>query len=131
MTRSTLGPDWERLCAERQALRDTLTSIKADADHRLRDPFGMKEAVRRHPILSAALAAGAGAVLVNVLLPPGREDGKDGGKAPKDDGALGPILESLRDVALRVATPWIVDLVSRHVSGDASAPVVPSASAGD
>jgi hypothetical protein len=111
--------DWARARAERAALRADLSRTMSTLDARARDPFGLKEKIRKHPVLAAGIAAGAGAVLVNLLVGRGgggggdrRDDEERGGPSRNGDS---PALDALRDVAVRVATPWITGWIAEHL----------------
>lgn len=110
--------EWDRLRAERAALRGDLAANLAALEARARDPFGLREKIRRHPVAAAAMAAGAGALLVRVLVPgaPARCDGSHAGRAaPPDESA--PLLDALRDALLRAAAPWIRRFVDEYLGG--------------
>jgi hypothetical protein len=110
--------EWERLRAERAATRTSLVRSLHALEVRARDPFRLKEKVRKHPYLAAGIAAGAGAVLVNLLMPKGSSDSGKSDAADadaKDDGGS-RVFDSLRDAALRVAAPWVTRFVSEHLS---------------
>jgi len=116
---SSRRDEWERLRAERAATRASLVQSLHALDVRARDPFGLKEKVRKHPYLVAGIAAGAGAVLVNLLMPKGSSDGGKGRAADDvdsaDDGVGSRVFDSLRDAALRVVTPWITRFVAERL----------------
>jgi hypothetical protein len=111
--------EWARLRAERAATRASLARSLHALDVRARDPFRLKEKIRKHPYLVAGIAAGAGAVLVNLLMPKGSSDaGKrcaDDDADAGDDGGGSRVFDSLRDAALRVATPWITRFVAERL----------------
>lgn len=103
---------WDRLAAERAALRaDLARSIRALAE-RSADPFGVKGLVRRHPLLAAGGAAALGAVLGRALAPP-REHVCDGRCAPPPSAAADAPdpFAPLRDALVRAATPWVESLL--------------------
>jgi len=109
--------EWARLVAERAAARASLARSLHALDVRARDPFGLKAKVRKHPYLVAGIAAGAGAVLVNLLMPKGGPDSGKGGEvdggAARDDGPNA--FDKLRDAALRVAAPWVTKFVTERL----------------
>jgi len=111
--------EWARLCAERAASRASLVQSLHALDARARDPFRLKEKMRKHPLLVAGIAAGAGALLVNFLMPRGSPDAgerrdADAGADKEDDGGPG-VFDSLRDAALRVAAPWVARFVAERI----------------
>lgn len=120
---AALRDEWARVTAERAALRADLSRTMTTLDARARDPFGLKEKIRKHPVLAAGIAAGAGAVLVNLFV------GRGGGDERRDSAEAGgpsrngnsPALDALRDVALRVATPWITRWVAENLGEPAPA----------
>jgi hypothetical protein len=107
---------WESLRAERAAARAALVASLDKIEERARDPFRLKERMRKHPVLFTGIAAGAGALLVKMILgardaapaPPAR----DAGARSRDEAP--DLLETLRDAALRVATPWVTRYVEEH-----------------
>jgi hypothetical protein len=110
----------ERLKAERAEIRRELASAVDSLHARARDPFGLKAQIRKHPVLAASLAAGAGAILVNLLLPPGGQGGgpaAHNGEPGASSNGRPSILDSLRDKALEVATPFIAQFVEEHLGG--------------
>jgi hypothetical protein len=109
--------EWARLRAERAALRETFVQSVHALEVRAQDPFGLKEKVRRHPFLAAGLAAGAGAILVNLLMPRRSADAGNGEAARTDakDDRGSPVFDALRDAALRVAGPWVTRFVADHL----------------
>jgi hypothetical protein len=112
-----LRDEWARARAERAVFRADLARTMTTLDARARDPFGLKEKVRRHPVLAAGIAAGAGAILVNLLVRGGadddRRDAGEGGSPSRNGDS--PALDALRDVAVRVATPWITSWIAEHL----------------
>ena len=110
---------WERLRAERAAARASLAQSLHALDVRARDPFRLKEKIRKHPYLVAGIAAGAGAVLVNLLMPKGSSDGgkrgADDGADAGDAGGGSRVFDALREAALRVAGPWLTRFVAERL----------------
>lgn len=105
---------WDRLAAEREALRTRLVATLRALDARAADPLGLMEAVRRHPYVAAGGAAAAGAVLVNLLAPPqGGEPPANGDRAPSDGVSV--LIDALRDAAVRAVSPFIVDFVTAQL----------------
>jgi hypothetical protein len=115
VTRASADPEWERLVAERVAVRRALVESLDALEARARDPFRLKRAIRRHPVLTAGIAAGAGALLVRLVVgrgsvPPSRPDA-----APREsDRGSAPLVDSLLDLARRAATPWVARFVAEH-----------------
>lgn len=109
-----LREEWDRLRTERAALRAQLSGSLDGLSERAHDPFGLKAKFQRHPLLFAGLAAGAGALLVNLLVPRGAPGDERSRAAPREDE--GPdLLGSLRDTALRALTPWLTQFLQEHL----------------
>lgn len=109
--------EWARLRAERAATRASLVRSLHALEARARDPFRLKEKFRKHPYVAAGIAAGAGAILVNLLMPKGPSDAGKSDAADadaKEDGGS-RVFDSLRDAALRVAAPWVTRFVTEHL----------------
>jgi len=109
---------WRELRAERAAARAALVESLDAIEARARDPLRLKKRMREHPILFAGVAAGAGALLVRLFL-----GGRDAAPAPavreapsRPRAERPDLLETLRDAALRVATPWVTRLVDEHLA---------------
>lgn len=94
MDQAAIEAEWNRLVAERRALRREVADAIDDITARAHDPFGMASRVREHPLLSAGLAAGAGAVF-GLLKARSRASGR---------GGLGA---GLVDLAIRTFAPWL------------------------
>lgn len=119
MTRDARAVEWERLLAERALARCELVRNLDALEERARDPFRLKQRIRRHPVLAAGVAAAAGALAVRVLF--GRREPEadprrppPSSSAPADDGP--DLLRALGDAAVRVATPWIARLLDEHLA---------------
>lgn len=101
--------DWDDLLAERAAARNELVRALAALDARMRDPLRIKETIRRHPLVAAGVAAGAGALLVRAFIPSGGRDTRAG------DGPEGPpapsLLDEWSDAAIRAAGPLLARFV--------------------
>ena len=111
-------PHWKHLRAERAAARAALVESLDALEARARDPLRLKERMRKHPILFAAGAAVAGAVLVRLVM-----GGRDAAPAPAAREAPSPprrerpdFIDTLRDAALRVAAPWVTRFVDEHLA---------------
>ncbi len=110
--------EWDRLVAERAAARARLARSLDLLAVRAKDPLRLKETIRRHPIVAAGLAAGAGALLVRLLLRgPAREEEKAARveRTPEDDAPS--IFDALRDAAIRAAAPYVARFVDEHLGG--------------
>jgi hypothetical protein len=112
----TLRDEWDRLRTERAALRAQLTGTLDCLTDRAKDPLGLKARFRRHPWVFAGLAAGAGALLVNLLVPRSSPRDESSPAPPRDAAADGPdLLGSLRDTALRALAPWLTRFLEEHL----------------
>ena len=118
MTRDhTRREEWHRLHAERAAARAELVSALDALDARARDPFGLKEKFRKHPVLFAGAAAGAAALLAGLIARggSGREpSADDAARAPRRDEPS-PLVDALREAAMRLALPWITRFLAEHL----------------
>ena len=109
---------WKELRAERAAARAALVESLDAIEARARDPLRLKERMRKHPILFAGIAAGAGALLVRLFM-----GGRDAAPAPAMRESPSPpraerpdLIDTLRDAALRAATPWVTRFVDEHLA---------------
>ncbi len=117
MRKERCDEELARLRAERAIARAELVRTLDGLEARARDPFRLKETIRRHPVLVAGIAAGVGALLVNVFArgrepppaPTRREEPSSGSDHRSRD-----LLDALREVALQIATPWLTRLVEKH-----------------
>jgi hypothetical protein len=107
----------ETLRAERAAARGELVRSLEALQERARDPFRLKETIRRHPALSAGVAAGAGALLLNLLAGRRTSDRRacSGSAASKIHRGDSDLFAVLRDLAVKTATPWIDRFIDEHV----------------
>jgi len=107
---------WKELHAEHAAARAALIESLEAIEERARDPLRLKQRMRKHPVLFAGIAAGAGALLVRLVMG-GRDAAPATREAPHRPRAEPPdLLETLRDAALRVATPWVTRFVDEHLA---------------
>jgi hypothetical protein len=108
---------WKELRAERAAARAALVASLDAIEARASDPLRLKQRMRKHPVLYAGVAAGAGALLIRLFMggrdaepAPAARDAPSRPRAERPD-----LLETLRDAALRVATPWVTQFVDEHL----------------
>ena len=108
---------WRQLRAERAAARAALVSSLDAIEARASDPLRLKERMRKHPVLFAGVAAGAGALLIKMIM-----GGRDPAPAPESRESEsrarvdGPdLMETLRDAAVRAAAPWVTRFIVEHL----------------
>ena len=128
--------EWEKLRAEREAARRRVAGAIDELAEKARDPFGLKRKFNDNPLLAAAIAAGAGALLGSTLLGRKRRHGgavaeggdedsegaEEGEAAPRRAGAGAPGGgihiggESLGGILLKIATPAIAQFLTDRVA---------------
>lgn len=119
--------EWEVLRAERAVARRRWRSAADELTERAHDPFGLRKLIADHPVVATGIGAAAGALLVKLLF--GRSgksrDGssqRNGAPHDDDDTAKGPAANVwstiLRDAALRIAVPWLLNWVREKFGQD-------------
>jgi hypothetical protein len=114
---ATVLAEWTRLRAERAVLRRELAGGLRALEERVKDPFGLRRAVRENPVLSAVIAAGAAAILVRLAVGRGSDEGPARKRAAgrhAESPAPTALDEALHDLFLRVVSPWIARMVDEH-----------------
>ena len=129
--------EWEVLRAERALARRRWRSAADELAERAHDPFGLGKLIKDHPVAAAGIGAAAGALLVKLFL--GRSGkSRDGasqrsGASHDDDTAERPAANVwstiLRDAALRIAVPWIIDWVKEKFGADLAPNAAPGPAA--
>jgi hypothetical protein len=118
--------EWRAIHARREIARARMQLAVGSLKERAKDPFGIKEAVRRHPIAAAGVSAGIGALLVNVVLGSLKKKAdcaeaveteherhaSHAGHAKKSTWA-----DDLKATALRVAAPLVVSFLTEKLQG--------------
>jgi hypothetical protein len=106
----TLEEEWERLRAERRMLRDRVAASASGVLDKARDPFGLRSAIRRHPLAAAVTAGGLAAVLSALVA---RRRTARTAEPEEDTGSLNSMLKK---AAIGVAVPWLARFVQQRFS---------------
>lgn len=113
--------EWAILRAERDLARRRWRSAADGLAARARDPLGLGDLVRAHPVVAGGIGAAAVALLVQHLAgrpqPRGDDESPSGGA-----GRSGATWTSvLRDAVLSVGVPWLLRTLKTRFGWDAGA----------
>jgi hypothetical protein len=113
--------EWDALRAERELARRKWRRASHALGERAKDPLGVKSAIRKHPLLAAAVTAGAGALIGRLLFGGGggghRRHADDDEPAPSRNGHGGSAWShALQSVAMQVATPLLTHFITNRLA---------------
>jgi hypothetical protein len=115
--------EWAILRAERDLARRRWRSAADGLAARARDPLGLGDLVRAHPVVAGGIGAAAVALLVQHLA--GRPHPRGDDKSPSSGaGRPGATWTGvLRDAVLSVGVPWLLRTLKTRFGWDAAAAV--------